>query len=134
MTAAGHNSGGFLSLPKPPSTNGLYVNKKSGGRHKSERYLTWIRAAKNALRDQPEWRVDGPCVLDLTVQKRGMVREDISNRIKSIEDFLVEQGFIEDDRNVIEVTARWGEVDGCEVRCWPVLGTTNERTSTRKVA
>lgn len=114
------NTGGFLTLPKPPSTNGLYANRPGGGRHKSERYTTWIRAALNALRDQPKWSVVGPCILDITVEKRGLVREDISNRIKGLEDFLVDQKYIRDDADVIEVRARWGKVEGCEVRCWPV--------------
>jgi len=108
----------ILALPKPPSTNGLYANKPGGGRNKSERYRTWWRDAENALWQQPKWHVAGPCVLDLTVKKSGRVKEDISNRIKAVEDFLVHFGYIRDDSDVIEVRARWGAVDGVEVRVW----------------
>ena len=114
------DTGGYLTLPKPPSTNGLYANKEGGGRHKSERYNTWWRAAENTLWQQKKWRVVGPCVLDLTVKKSGKVKEDISNRIKSVEDFLVHFNFIRDDSDIVEVRARWGEVDGAEIRVWPV--------------
>ena len=118
------NSGGYLVLPKPPSTNTLYINLPKRGRAKTERYRTWIRAAEAELWTQPKWTVTGPCILDLTVEKRGATKEDISNRIKSVEDFLVEQGFISDDRNVDEVRARWaakGTVTGCQVRVWSVM-------------
>lgn len=114
-------SGGKLRLPKPPTTNTLYVNRPGRGRVKADRYRTWICAAQSYLIGQPRWRVEQPCVLDLTVKKSGRIKEDISNRIKAVEDFLVDQGYLADDRLVIEVRARWGNVDGCEVRMWGIV-------------
>lgn len=103
----------------PPTTNTLYANAAKGGRVKSQRYRTWKVAAGWDIR-QAKWsKVNGPVLLDLTV-KRTNSRSDISNRIKAMEDLLVDMEVIDDDRNVMEVRARWGDVEGCRVKITPI--------------
>lgn len=133
VIAPGHNSGGFLTLPKPPSVNELYRNAPGKGRVKTIRYQTWLRAAENQAIAQPRWHVSGAYVLDLTV-RRGNVRADLDNTVKAVSDALVRWGYVEDDRHMTELKVRWGDVEGCEVRIWPVMDTPegNEQRATAK--
>lgn len=106
-----------IKLPAPPSTNNLYANRRGGGRKRTDRYNAWRNAAGWDVNRQSPMRVAGPVILDITCE-RPRVRSDVSNRIKAVEDLLVEHGIIEDDSKVVEVRARWGQVKGCEVRVW----------------
>ena len=44
----------------------------------------------------------------------GPRKGDIDNRIKAVLD-LLSRHVIDDDRDVVSVTAAWGDVDGCRV-------------------
>lgn len=116
----GHNSGGKLTLPAPPSTNSLFRNVPGKGRVKTIRYLTWIRAAQNQAMAQPRFHVAGSYGMEVIVRRRNS-RLDLDNCLKAIGDFLVTCGYVDDDRHLSAIVARWGEdVDGCLVRVWSI--------------
>ena len=98
-----------LSLPYPPSTNQLYRTAGYGrdgkrrGRIKTQRYLTWLRAAGNEVLAQRQKPLRGPVVLAINVRAPDKRRRDISNLIKAVEDLLVEHGLIQDDSNVAKL-------------------------------
>ena len=108
----------MIRLAKPPSTNSLYRNRR-GGRAKTKVYSAWLEAASWQVKVQKPKRVEGKCAVTIRVEKRGRVKEDIDNRIKSVLDLLVATDVIEDDRNVWRVTAEWADVSGCEVEVKP---------------
>ena len=64
---------------------------------------------------QPRWKVTGAYIVDITVEKKA---GDIDNLIKPIVDALVALEYVPDDRHMVEVRARWGAVDGVEIRVW----------------
>lgn len=104
-----------ITLPRPPSTNGLYKNI-ARGRARTKAYDKWIREAGQQIILQNPAPVTGPVRLFLSVEKRGKVREDIDNRIKACADLLVKHEIIDDDRNVQSVWAEWShDVEGCRV-------------------
>ena len=106
-----------IVLPKPPSVNGLYAtNWKTGRRFKSKKYSAWLVEAEVALHTQKRQEFKGKVVIKISVGKQDKRREDISNRIKCLEDFLVNQGLISDDSKVQCITACWDKtISGCVV-------------------
>lgn len=98
----------------PPSLNNIYANVPGRGRVKSGRYKVWRSAAGWDVKLAKPASFSCKVVLDLTVA-RPRVRSDISNRIKAVEDLLVEMGVLADDSLVEEVRARWGDVKGCRI-------------------
>lgn len=108
-----------LTIPCPPSTNTLYRNVSGRGRVKTQRYQTWARAAGNEILTQRRRHIPGPVMIDITCQRRRK-NEDIDNKIKGCIDFLVSMNLIDDDKNVQEVRARWGDVKGATVRIIPM--------------
>ena len=99
---------------QPPSTNNLYANVPGRGRVKSGRYKTWRSAAGWDVKAHKFETFSCKVVLDLTVE-RPRVRSDVSNRIKAVEDLLVEMKVLADDSLVEEVRCRWGNVKGCRI-------------------
>ena len=91
-----------LDLPLPPSANELTVNLKGGGRAKSAKYKAWLEEARwhvmTAWRGagKPEWP-EAPMRIDMALGIEGRKR-DCSNCIKAIEDLLVKNLPIPDDR------------------------------------
>lgn len=103
----------------PPSLNNIYFNKPGKGRVKSGQYRTWRSAAGWDVKAAKPEKIGGAVLLDLTV-KKPRVRADISNRIKAVEDLLVDMDVLVDDSQVMEVRARWGNVDGARVEIMPI--------------
>jgi Holliday junction resolvase RusA-like endonuclease len=105
-----------LTLPRPPSVNGMYAtNFKTKRRFKSKKYSEWLNAA-HALLNQHRERFEGHIEIDIAIGKQDKRKEDISNRIKAVEDFLVSHQIIEDDSLITRVSAWWDrEIDGCLV-------------------
>jgi Holliday junction resolvase RusA-like endonuclease len=103
---------GTLAVPAP---------KKRGqrGRVKTKPYQAWLTKAGWELNTQRATKVAGPVVVDITV-RRDNDRSDIDNRIKAVLDLLVTMQLIDDDKNVVEVRARWGGVVGCWIVVEPV--------------
>lgn len=86
----------LLTLPFPVSVNEMYRNKLKG-RVKSERYMTWARAAGWELQAQRQKPVHGPYVLTLCLYEADNRRRDPDNFVKGCSDLLVTHGLIDDD-------------------------------------
>jgi crossover junction endodeoxyribonuclease RusA len=108
----------MILLPRPPSTNSLYFNRK-GGRTKTPAYAAWCEEAGWMLKTQRPEPVEGKVEVEIRVEKRGKVKEDIDNRIKAVLDALVSAGVIGDDRAVWRVTAEWADIKDCQVEVIP---------------
>ena len=104
----------MITLPRPPSTNSLYKNLRKG-RAKTVAYQTWIVAGQIAIYQQKPPMFRERVAVTIRVEKRGKVKEDIDNRIKSVLDLLVTCHVIGDDRLVWRVTAEWADIKECEV-------------------
>ncbi len=110
-----------LKLPMPPSVNALYRNVPKVGRVKTQRYLTWFRAASNELRAQRPKKVRGEYVMTIFVERPDRRKRDLFNLPKAIEDLLVAHGVVEDDHLVVDGRVVWaGEgKGGCTVQVSP---------------
>ncbi len=123
------NQGGLaplsLSLPFPPSVNGLYFNLKHGGRVKTTRYQEWIKSASVALNSQnlgvspynPKFKE--PVEVSYVVGRPDKRIRDLSNTLKALDDILVSYGILKDDSLIFKFTAEWGNVSGVFVTIRP---------------
>ncbi|MDB4726423.1 RusA family crossover junction endodeoxyribonuclease [bacterium] len=121
-----------MILPFPPSTNGLYATSwKTKRRFKSKAYSKWSKLAEVALQSQAKPKlIDYPIKLEIALAKPlnkdgtpTKRRMDISNRVKSLEDFLVNQNILVDDELVHELLVYWdksGEFEGVRVKIEPI--------------
>lgn len=101
-------SQGTLTLSVvPPSVNSLFFNKTKG-RGKTLVYRNWCAFADKEIRDQPSWHIPGK--VEVLIFLPATTRGDADNRIKATLDCLVNAGRIEDDRNVVRVTAAFTAV------------------------
>lgn len=112
----------FITLPWPPSVNGMYANAPGKGRIKSKRYRAWETEAGWELRRQHPPKFTTPVHMMIVFgQKSG--RWDMSNFVKPIEDFLVSHDIIPDDNSRwIKKTTLTQEPDqeGVLVHLYPV--------------
>ena len=109
-----------INLLMPPSTNNLFLNAHGGAarRPRSPEYRAWAEAAGWSLASQRPRQVPGRVSLLIEVEEpKTKRRQDCTNRIKAVEDLLVEHGVIEgdDQRFVREVTVRWADVTGVRI-------------------
>ena len=91
-----------LTLPLPPSTNGLFKNTLVS-RAPTRAYRDWKKRAGvivEAVQPQP---LTGRYTLAIAVPRA--MRGDVSNRIKAIEDLLVKLKLTDDDRLCDAVSA-----------------------------
>lgn len=92
-----------FDLPLPPSANALFANVRGKGRVKTAEYKAWIEEARwhiiTAWRTagQPEVGRDTPMRLSLRLGLTGR-RRDLGNCLKAVEDVLVRELPIPDDR------------------------------------
>jgi Holliday junction resolvase RusA-like endonuclease len=92
-----------IDMPLPPSANHLFVNLKGGGRAKSVSYKAWINEARYHVLTQwraagkPEWPADLPMQLHVALGLENRKR-DATNCAKAIEDILVRELPVPDDR------------------------------------
>jgi Holliday junction resolvase RusA-like endonuclease len=92
-----------IDLPLPPSANHLFANAHGGGRVKTKAYKSWIEEARyhviTAWRAAGKPEVGRETPMSLTM-RLGLVerRRDASNCTKAIEDVLVRELPIPDDR------------------------------------
>lgn len=100
-------SGTLTLRDVPPSANSLFHNR-SKGRGKTLSYRNWRAFADRELRDQPSWHVPGK--VEIRIYLAATTRGDADNRIKATLDALVCAGRIEDDRNVVKVSAEFTEL------------------------
>jgi Holliday junction resolvase RusA-like endonuclease len=97
-----------VTLPVPPSVNGLYRNVPGRGRVKTKEYSDWFARGYLSLRHQIWEYVPGKVLLCMKVSPQGPLA-DLDNRIKAAQDLLVKARVIDDDRHVVGLTACWGE-------------------------
>jgi hypothetical protein len=90
-----------VQLPLPPSANGLFINTPRG-RAKSKDYKAWLEEARWQI--ITGWRAAGkpmcpiaPMKLTLRLGLTGRAR-DASNCVKAVEDALVRELPVPDDR------------------------------------
>lgn len=107
-----------ITLPAPPSLNGLFGNQRyTGGRHVSTKYEEWRTEAGWILKQARCKPILGKVSISLLVEDTG--QRDLSNAgLKSIEDLLVTHGLIEGDdrRYVRSISLGWSaEVKGVAV-------------------
>lgn len=98
-----------IALPMPPSVNGLYANKKAGGRTKTAEYKAWHKLASTKIKASHRQAL-GP--YNISIQLRQSVvssLSDIANREKALSDFLVSHGVIKDDRYCRSLFMTWAE-------------------------
>ena len=82
----------MIVLPFPPSTNSLFGQHGGQQRFKSKKYKAWL-ASCPALEPKGYKKI----ALRYTYYFPDKRKRDLSNYLKAPEDYLVSQGFIEDD-------------------------------------
>jgi Holliday junction resolvase RusA-like endonuclease len=109
-----------LTLPLPPSTNKLFPGRAR--RHHSPEYEAWIVDAGWELKRQRPRPVLGRVSLTIEVREPPTKRvEDLSNRLKALEDLLVTHGIIQGDsqRYVRRIVLEWAPIDGVRITVEP---------------
>lgn len=131
-----------FTLPFPPSSNGLFANRKGKpsavviaglliqrkgkrGRRITAKYKSWQEEAGWELKRQKIKPIRFAADLEIELTAPDKRARDASNYIKGIEDLLVRCGILADDnsKHIRGVTARWIEGDsrpGAKVRITPV--------------
>lgn len=102
------SQGGLALSMTPPSVNSLFHNRAKG-RGKTLAYRNWRTLADRELRDQPSWHVPGK--VEVRIYLPATTRGDADNRIKATLDALVCAGRIEDDKNVVKVSAEFAPIE-----------------------
>ena len=105
-----------LTIPIPPSVNGLYASLANGKRVKSKAYKQWLDEAGWFVLGQRRGAptITGPVDIEILI-RRPSGNSDVDNRVKATLDLLVKQHVISDDRYVHSVTARWADIPSCVV-------------------
>ena len=94
-----------LTLPAPPSANGLFANRAVGGRTKTQGYKDWIAEAGWRLQQQHPGRIAGAYEIEIRVARTEGA--DIDNRVKALSDLLVKHRVVEDDSLAEKLTVSW---------------------------
>lgn len=112
-----------ISLPFPPTSNGIWRFAKRGGAYLSKPYKAWKAEADGMFLQQKakvkpiKGRYEMFVVID---EKRRRGNTDVENRLKVIADALQRWGLIENDALADCVCIRWGYAPaGCFVQAWP---------------
>ena len=95
-----------FTLPTPPSTNGLFLNKPGLGRVKKGAYEDFIRRGVAAIRGQHVQPIPGYVIAIFGVERMAS-NADIDNRLKSMLDTIVTAGVIADDSLVTAIAVSW---------------------------
>lgn len=106
----------------PPSTNHLFANVAGKGRIKSDDYRTWRQAAGWDLKKYHNHRWTEPVYLTIALGRLSP-NSDCSNRVKAVEDLLVEHQIIPGDSikwvRGVNVYVAQEPFDGVEVTITP---------------
>jgi Holliday junction resolvase RusA-like endonuclease len=86
-----------ISLPLPPSVNGLFVNVRGRGRVRSEGYRKWALEAGWMLKAQRPGKFLVPVNISIEINPPNGRAFDLDNRNKALLDLLVEHQIIPDD-------------------------------------
>lgn len=115
-----------LSLPYPPSVNGLTFNAKKGagkGRVATEAYNAWKQAAGTRVKDSHRAGF-GRYYLNIAVRRPDERRRDLGNLEKAISDLLVAHGVVQDDCLAERITLQWDA--GLAEECVVIVGPAEE--------
>lgn len=96
-----------LILPLPVSINAAYRNVLHVGRVKTTAYKNWLTEAKLLTLTQPRGRIEGPYAIHVEIDRPDKRRRDLSNLLKTLEDFIVAQGYVEDDSLCERIKMAW---------------------------
>lgn len=108
-----------LVLPLPPSVNAMYRNVLHVGRVKTGEYKAWQADALEAvLTGGVKGAIEGQYAIHVEIDRPDRRRRDLSNLLKAIEDFAVQQRYVEDDSLCTSIKMKW--TDAIEDRPGPV--------------
>ncbi len=108
-----------LHLPHPVSVNSAYRNVLRVGRVKTLAYKQWLAEAQAWTFEQKvRGRIEGPYAIHVEIDRPDKRRRDLSNLIKTLEDFCVSMGYVEDDSLCERIKMAW--TDRIEGRPGPV--------------
>jgi Holliday junction resolvase RusA-like endonuclease len=108
------------------SVNAAYRNVLHVGRVKTKAYKDWQTQAKMRAILQPKGRIEGPYAMHVEIDRPDNRRRDLSNLFKTVEDFIVQQGYVEDDSLCERIKMKWTQkVEGRPgpVRVWLIATT-----------
>lgn len=98
-----------LTLPMPPSVNGLWINVPGRRRVKSKIYKAWATAAGWELAIQRPSKIKGRYNIRIEAA-RLRKGSDIGNREKSLSDLLVKHQVVEDDSLAEQISMAWSDM------------------------
>lgn len=88
-----------ISLPWPPSVNGMYLNVKGRGRMKTPAYSKWIVEAGWTIRAQRPRKFTVPVNITIELCPPSRRAFDLDNKNKALLDLLVKHDVIPDDKH-----------------------------------
>jgi Holliday junction resolvase RusA-like endonuclease len=94
------------TITMSPTVNNLYANVPGKGRRMTGHYKVWRQGVVTYMALTLK-RIDGPVRIDYMFNLGSTFRGDLSNRIKAIEDALVEAGIIKGDTFSVVVAAAY---------------------------
>lgn len=90
----------------PPSVNKMYRGK----RYKTDHYKIWISNAGWDVLQQRTPKLGPQSVnLEIEVKRPDKRKRDLDNLLKPIQDLLVRQSIIEDDKQVKSIKIKWAD-------------------------
>lgn len=96
----------IITLPLPPSVNGLYAGKSR--RYKSKKYVAWIKQAGWQLMAQrPLPQIKGKVIIHMKFGRPDRRKRDVANLEKATSDLLVAYGIIQDDSLIEKLILEW---------------------------
>lgn len=98
-----------VTLPFPPSVNGLFGGGSNQKRFKSKAYKEWLASCPQLFK----YEIYTPIYISYIFYSRDKRKRDLSNYIKAPEDYLVAQKVIQDDNweTVARISAEYGGID-----------------------
>lgn len=103
-----------LHVPLPPSLNSLYPGTVR--RHKSKKYVEWIKLA-NMMLDKQHTAVTfvAPVQVTYRLGKPDKRNRDLANLEKAPSDLLVARGILADDSLIHRLVMEWADIEGCDI-------------------
>lgn len=99
----------YLTLPYPPSVNGIWRGGKGGRHFLSPKYKAWKTEAAYVARSQTTARISGPFAIQINAVRPDKRRRDLDNILKTLMDLVVFCGITDDDSECQYIEMRWAE-------------------------